>query len=153
MRSCLEGKYTSNKSPKNPHCRLYFKNKKQTNEKKKKKPYLREALGFPGASDGKEPAYNAGDLGSIPGSGRSPREGNGYPLQYSCLENPMNRRAWQTRVQRVAKSWTRLNVSHSHTQRFSWQPDTFPPFSISLPSLIFALTHTMLKVSFFIHLL
>ena len=45
---------------------------------------------FPGGSDGKASAYNAGDLGSIPGSGRSPGEGNGNPLQYSCLENPMD---------------------------------------------------------------
>ena len=45
-------------------------------------------LGFPSASDGKEPAFNAGDLGSITGLGRSPGERNGYPLQYSCLENP-----------------------------------------------------------------
>ena len=45
---------------------------------------------FPGGSDGKASAYNAGDLGSISGSGRSPGEGNGNPLQYSCLENPMD---------------------------------------------------------------
>ena len=51
-------------------------------------------LGSPGGSDGKESACNAGDQGSIPGSGRSPGEGNGYPLQYSCLENSMHRRAW-----------------------------------------------------------
>ena len=51
-------------------------------------------LGFPGSSDGKASAYDAGDLGSIPGSGRSPGEGNGNPLQYSCLENPMDRGAW-----------------------------------------------------------
>ena len=50
--------------------------------------------GFPGGSDGKESACNAGDLGSIPGSGRSPGEGNGYPLLYSYLENSMDRRAW-----------------------------------------------------------
>ena len=50
--------------------------------------------GFLGGSDGKEYAYNAGDLGSIPGSGRFPGEGNGNPLQYSCLENPMDRGAW-----------------------------------------------------------
>ena len=49
---------------------------------------------FLGGSDGKESAYNAGDRGSIPGSGRSPGEGNGNPLQYSCLENPMDGRAW-----------------------------------------------------------
>ena len=49
---------------------------------------------FPGGSDGKVSVYNAGDLGSIPGSGRSPGEGNGNPLQYSCLENLMDRGAW-----------------------------------------------------------
>ena len=49
--------------------------------------------GFPGGSDGKQSDCNAGDLGSIPGSGRSPGEGNGYPLQYSFLENPMDREA------------------------------------------------------------
>ena len=49
---------------------------------------------FPGGSDGKASAYNAGDLGSIPGSERSPGEGNGNPLQYPCLENPMDGRAW-----------------------------------------------------------
>ena len=51
-------------------------------------------IDFPGGSDGKASAYNAGDLGSIPGLGRSPGEGNGNPLQYSCLENPMDEEAW-----------------------------------------------------------
>ena len=51
-------------------------------------------LGFPGGSYGKESTCNAGDLGSIPGLGRSPGEGNGYPLQYSCLENPMDIGVW-----------------------------------------------------------
>ena len=51
-------------------------------------------LGFPGGSGGKESACNAGDLGSIPGMGRSPGGGHGSPLQYSCLENPMDRGAW-----------------------------------------------------------
>ena len=50
---------------------------------------------FPCGSDGEESACNAGDLGSIPGLGRSPGEGNGNPLQYSCLENPMDGRAWK----------------------------------------------------------
>ena len=50
-------------------------------------------MGFPSGSDGKESVHNAGDLGSIPGLGRSPREGNGKPPQYSCLENPMDRGA------------------------------------------------------------
>ena len=59
---------------------------------------------FPGGSDGKVSAYNAGDPGSIPGSGRSPGEGNGNPLQYSFLENPMDGGAWWATVHRVAKS-------------------------------------------------
>ena len=54
-------------------------------------------------------AYNVGDLGSIPGSGTSPGEGNGNPLQYSCLENPMDRGAWYATVHGVAKSQTRLS--------------------------------------------
>ena len=61
-------------------------------------------LGFPGGSDGKETACNVGEPGSIPGSGRSPKEGNGYPLQYSHLENPMARGAWQSIVHGVSKS-------------------------------------------------
>ena len=65
-------------------------------------------MGFPGGSDSKESAYNAGDLGSIPGLGRSPGEGNGNSLQYSCLENPMDRGAWRATVDRVVKSQTRL---------------------------------------------
>jgi len=58
-----------------------------------------------GGSDGKESACNVGDLGLIPGSGRSPGEGNGYPLQHSCLENSMDRGAWRATVHRVPKSW------------------------------------------------
>ena len=69
-------------------------------------PLLR---GFPSGSVGKESARNAGDLGSILGSRRSLGGGDGYPLQYSCLENPMDRRAWRATVHRVAKSRTRLS--------------------------------------------
>ena len=72
----------------------------------------------------KASAYNAGDPGSIPGSGRSPGEGNGNPLQYSCLENPMDGGAWLATVHGVAKSWTRLNdftititIGTLHSQR------------------------------------
>ena len=64
---------------------------------------------YPGGSEGKAPACNAGDPGSIPGSGSSPGEGNGNPLQYSCLENPMDGRAWWATVHGVAKSWARLS--------------------------------------------
>ena len=64
---------------------------------------------FPGDSDGKEPACNAGDLCLIPGLGRSPGEGNGYPLKYSCLENSMDRGAWWAIVRGVAEPWTQLS--------------------------------------------
>ena len=60
--------------------------------------------GFPGGSDGKQSACNAGDPGSIPGSGKSPGEGNGNSLQYSCLVNSMDRGAWWTMVHGVTKS-------------------------------------------------
>ena len=63
-------------------------------------------MGFPGGSDSKESASNVADLDSIPELGRSPGGGHGHPLQYSCLENPMDREAWQAIVHGVAKSWT-----------------------------------------------
>ena len=59
--------------------------------------------GFPGGSDSKESVHNAGDPGSIPGFGRSPGEGNGYPLQYSFLENPIDRGSWWATVHGVTK--------------------------------------------------
>ena len=65
--------------------------------------------GFPGGSEGKASACNEGDPGSIPGSRRSPGEGNGNPLQYSCPENPMGRGAWQATVHGVTKSQTQLS--------------------------------------------
>ena len=65
-------------------------------------------LDFPGGSGGKASAYSAGDQGSIPGSGRSPGEGHGNPVQYFCLENPTDGGAWWATVHGVAKSWTRL---------------------------------------------
>ena len=69
---------------------------------------------FPGISDGKESACNAGDWGSIPGSGRSPAVGNGNPLQYSCLENFMDRRASWATLHWVPKSQTRLSTMFMH---------------------------------------
>ena len=65
-------------------------------------------MGFPGGLAVKNPSANAGDVGSIPGSGRSSREGNGNPLQYSCLGNIMDRGAWQAAVHGVTKSWARV---------------------------------------------
>ena len=66
-------------------------------------------MGFPGGSDGKESACNTEGLGSIPGLVRSPGGGHGNPLQYSCLEHPMDTGAWQATVHGVAKSWARMS--------------------------------------------
>ena len=66
-------------------------------------------MGFPSTSDSKASAYNAGEGGSIPGLERSSGEGNGNPLQYSCLENSMDGGAWQATVHGVAESQTRLS--------------------------------------------
>ena len=71
-------------------------------------------MGFACGSAGKELAFNVGDLGSVHGLGRSPGEGNGYPLQYSCLENPMDRGAWQATAHGVTKGQTQLTLSHSY---------------------------------------
>ena len=69
------------------------------------------APGFPGSSHSKASACNAGDLGSIPESGRSPGEGNGNPFQYSCLENPMDGGTWQAVVHRVTKSQNTIEMT------------------------------------------
>ena len=68
-----------------------------------------DGKGFPGGSVGKESAYSEGEVSSIPGLGISPREGNGNPLQYFCLEKSMDRGAWWARVHGVTNSRTRLN--------------------------------------------
>ena len=70
--------------------------------------------GSPGGPGGKESSRNAGDLGSIPGSGKFPGDGNGDPLQYVCLGNPMARGTWWVTVYRAAKSWTRQSDHHYH---------------------------------------
>ena len=67
---------------------------------------------FPHGSASKESGCSAGDPGSIPGLGRSPGEGNGNLLQYSCLENPMDRGAWWATVHGVIKSWTQLSINN-----------------------------------------
>ena len=69
---------------------------------------------FPGGSDDKESAYNGGDQGLIHESGRSPREGNGNPLQYSCLENSMDRETWRAIVNEVARVGQDLATNHRH---------------------------------------
>ena len=66
-------------------------------------------MGFPGGAEGKESTCSAGDLGSTPGLGRSPGEGNSNPLQYSCLENLMDTGAWRATVHGVTNSQTQLN--------------------------------------------
>ena len=80
-----------------------------------------------GSSDGKASAYNVGDLGSIPGLGRSPGEGNGNPLQYSCLENPMDQGVSWATVHGVAKRWTRLS---DFTHSLTWET---PNYVLILP--------------------
>ena len=76
-----------------------------------------EIQDFPGDSDSKASVYNAGDPCSIPGLGRSPGEGNGNPLQYYCLENPMDRGAWQATVHGVTKSRICMEIQKtSHSQ-------------------------------------
>ena len=81
-------------------------------------------IDFPGGLDSKESAYNAGDLGSIAGSGRSLGEGNGNPLQYSCLENPMDGGAWLATVHGVTKSRTQLSDFNTiHKDNSKWIKD------------------------------
>ena len=81
----------------------------------------------------KASSYNAGDLGSIFGLRKSPGEGNGYPFQYSCLENPMERGAWQATVHGVAKSRTRLS---DFSFRLFWQTIRFLTISACLQDLM-----------------
>ena len=78
-------------------------------------------LGFPGGSAGRESPCNEGDLDLIPGLGRSPGEWNGYLLQYSCLENPMDRGAWKATVHRVNTELDMTEVTQQQQQQlFSW---------------------------------
>ena len=87
-----------------------------------------ENMCFPGGSDSKESACDAGDLGSIPGWARSPGEGNGYPLQCAGLENSMDRGAWQVTVRGVAKSQTWLG--DQHFQKFMWSDSLRPWYTL-----------------------
>ena len=90
---------------------------------------LKEIKDFPGGSDSKASTYNAGDLGSISGSGRSPGEGNGNPLQYSCLENPMDRGPWcrlpSMGLQRVGHDWAiSLHFKEIKAKKSKWHLNT-----------------------------
>ena len=81
--------------------------------------YTHIYMGFPGSSDGKESACSVGGVGSTPESGRSPGKGNGYPLQYSCLENSKERGAWWATVRGVAESQIRRSNFHFHIYTYT----------------------------------
>ena len=93
--------------------------------------FSHRVTGFPGGSVIKNPPANAGDTGSVPGPGRSPSEGNGNPLHYSCLENPMGRGPWRATVHEVSKSWTWLSgwACTSVTKWFSFLFDIMAFFT------------------------
>ena len=93
--------------------------------------FLYSQRGFPGGSEVKASAWNVGDLGSIPGWGRFPGEGNGNPLQYSCLENPMDGGAWWATVHRVARSQKRLSDFTSLQVRIPRLKSKFLPIFLS----------------------
>ena len=87
-------------------------------------------MNIPGGSDSKEPAFNAGDLDLIPGSGRSPGEGNGNPLQYSCLGNPMDRGAWRATVMRSQR--VRQDLATQQQQMDKANTNTRTDLSVSI---------------------
>ena len=93
---------------------LYINNHQPNH--KKVITYTKPKKVFPDGSDNKKSACNAGDPGLIPGLGRSPGEGNGYPLQYSCLENSMDGGGWRATVHGVANSRTQLNDQHTQAK-------------------------------------
>ena len=100
-------------------------------------------MGFPGGSVVKNPPANVGHTGSIPGSGGSLGVGNGNPLQYSCLENPMERGAWQATVHGVAKSRTRLSnfisLSLQSPSALIFEPPKIKSLAVSTVSRLFAM--------------
>ena len=97
---------------------------------------LRLELIVPGGSDGKASARNAGDQSSIPGSERSPGEGNGNPLQYSCLENSMDGGVWWATVYGVAKSRTRLSDFNQEPVKVRFQGGVYPRLTKSESSRV-----------------
>ena len=113
----------------------YLRSKQESQEKRQTK----EWGGFPGGSVVKNLPVNAGDVGSIPVSGRYPREGNDNPLQYSCLGNPMDSGAWRATVHGVAKSQTRL--SDWTTTSYTWR--LHPSMSLKEASPGYALSYLL----------
>ena len=105
-------------------------------------------LGFPGGSDNKESACNVGNLGSSPGSGRSPAGGHGNPLQYSCWENSMDRGAWGLQSIRSQSDWVTNTHTHTHTQSDSTNHQS----SCLNPKLMLFLYFTMLDLLVSVHL-
>ena len=115
---------------------------------------LKFAILFNSYSDGKASACSAGDRGSIPGSGRSPGEGNGNPLQHSCLENPMDGGAWKATVHGVTKSRTRLSDFTFHFLFFILRaPAEFTGKEVTISKCLFqemqkfTVANTMVKVT------
>ena len=100
---------------------------------------------FPGSSDSKESDCSAGDLGSIPGLGRSPEEGTSNPLQYSCLEKSMDLGAWQATVHGVAKKWTWLSNFYFH------KPTTMGKRKAYMNAHTHIYTHNTLAYMFTLH--
>ena len=120
---------------------MYSPQKGNGNSRSFTSPYkvLNWFVGFPGGSDGTESVHNVGDLGLTCGLGRSPEKGNGYLLQYSCLENSMGRETWWATVHRVMKGRTHLKKQHNGTRCLDLHflnPEFKTPFSLSsFPSL------------------
>ena len=96
-------------------------------------------MSFPYSSVGKESACNAGDLGSVPAFGRSPGEGNGNPLQYSCLENPMDRGAWRATVYGVTRVGHDFVTKPPREKKYICSLETSDPnfiLSVLLPNIL-----------------
>ena len=100
--------------------------------------------GFPGGSDSKESACNAGDLGSIPGWERPPGGGHGNPFQYFCLENPMDRRAWWAAVHRATKTQSQLKLLSPYA---CWASRNWPWLKLHLPRCAFCWLEKKLKTT------
>ena len=111
--------------------------------------------GFPGGSGGKESACNAGALGSVLGSGSSPGEGNGNPLQYSCMENSTHRGAWRATVRGVVKSQTHRATNTCTFKVMSWKLVAWAKFpgAASFMRSVSAIYHTFFffSLTFILH--